>query len=187
LEQQGLQFDVVPSDIDESLLAGESAAVHAERLALEKAWAVATQRRAAAVFGSDTIVVVDGSILGKPDDGPSAISMLERLSGRWHEVISAVALVCEERSFSKVMSACTRVRFRELGREEIEAYVESGEPLDKAGAYGIQALGALLVRGIEGCYFNVMGLPLQGVRRLMWEFADSGAAKERDGRARELE
>lgn len=177
LEMQGLHFEVQPAAIDEAALADETPREQAERLALEKAIHVAAGRGEAAVIGSDTIVVVDDEVLGKPADEDEAESMLRCLSGRDHEVISAVALCCRQNGFEEVLSSRTRVRFRRLEPDEIASYARSGEPMDKAGSYGIQGLGALLVESIEGCYFTVMGLPLQRLRTLMWTFAE----REKEG------
>jgi septum formation protein len=163
LRRQGLDFRSQPADIVETVLDRETPEAHVCRLATEKARAVAALESDAVVLGSDTVVVIDDEILGKPVDVEDAEAMLARLSGRVHEVHSGVALVQGEIVVDD--RDLTRVRFRELDSGEIRAYVASGEPMDKAGAYGIQDLGALLVAGIEGCYFNVMGLPLQALRR----------------------
>jgi septum formation protein len=152
----GLSPEVVPSNSDETWRNGEAPAAHAERLAREKAAAVA--RRGAAVIGADTIVVIGGEILGKPRDEAEAQAMLRRLSGREHEVYTAVAVAHGGRVASGV--ARTVVRFRALDRATIAAYVATGEPMDKAGAYGIQGYGAVLVERIDGDYFTVMGLGL---------------------------
>jgi septum formation protein len=154
----GLQFDTVPADLDESYQPGETPPQHAERLAREKAVAVASSHRDALVVGSDTIVVVDGDVLGKPRDRGHAIEMLERLSGREHEVCTGIAVVHAGRTESGLERV--RVRFRPLDHRACEAYVATGEPMDKAGAYGIQGFGSALVEGIEGDYFSVMGLPV---------------------------
>jgi septum formation protein len=144
----------------------------AEAHAAEKALNVASEHRGTLVLGADTVVVVDDEVLGKPEDEADARRMLRRLSGRGHEVITAVALVLGEESSAAVEllaleHVVTRVRFRALRDEEIEAYVASGEPMDKAGGYGIQGRGALLVSGVEGCYFNVVGLPLSRTWELL--------------------
>ncbi len=156
LELLGLAFDVVPADIDETWRNGEAPAVHAERLAREKAAAVA--RDDALVVGADTIVVLEGEILGKPRDAGEARTMLRRLAGRDHVVFTAVAAAWGGRMVSGTNR--TAVHVRPLDDETIAAYVATGEPLDKAGAYGIQGYGAVLVERIEGDYFTVMGLGL---------------------------
>ena len=152
----GLTPEIVPSDIDETWRNSEAPAAHAERLAREKAAAAA--RDGAVVVGADTIVVIGGEILGKPRDAAEARAMLGRLSGRDHDVYTAVAVAHAGALASGV--GRTLVRFRALDEATIAAYVATGEPLDKAGAYGIQGYGAVLVERIEGDYFTVMGLGL---------------------------
>ncbi len=156
LELLGLAFDVVATGVDETWRPGEAPEVHSERLAREKAAAAA--RNGAAVIGADTNVVVDGEILGKPRDADEATVMLRRLSGRQHEVFTGVAVAYGRQLASGVER--TLVRFRALDDETIAAYVATGEPMDKAGAYGIQGYGAVLVERIDGDYFTVMGLGL---------------------------
>lgn len=158
LEQLGLAFERVPADVDERYEPGEEAGAHAERLAREKAAAVAVRAPDAVVIGSDTVVDVDGEVLGKPRDGAEAVAMLLRLEGRTHEVATGVAVAVGGGMWSGVERV--RVAFRGFDREFAEAYVATGEPFDKAGAYGIQGYGAALVERIEGDYFAVMGLPL---------------------------
>jgi septum formation protein len=162
----GLAHDVRPADIDESYLAGESPEAHCERLARGKADALRAKVNASAVvIGSDTIVVVDGAILGKPADAADAARMLRMLSGRSHTVLTAVAVA----RGSRVESAVERVgvTFRALDDAEIAAYIATREPMDKAGAYGIQGYGATIVSRIEGDYFAVMGLALNLLVRLL--------------------
>jgi len=156
LELLGLTFEVVPADIDETWRNGEAPAVHAERLARGKAAVVA--RPESLVVGADTIVVIGGEILGKPRDAAEARAMLRRLSGQGHEVFTAVAVAW--RGKTAAGTSRTSVHVRALDDETIAAYVATGEPLDKAGAYGIQGYGAVLVERIEGDYFTVMGLGL---------------------------
>ena len=163
----GLTAEIVPTDIDESWRDGEAPAAHAERLARTKAAAV--HRPTSAVIGADTIVVVDGDLLGKPADAQEAAAMLRRLSGREHTVYTAIAVAYRNHTASGVEA--TRVWFRELDAETIAAYVATGEPMDKAGAYGIQGFGAVIVERIEGDYFTVMGL---GLGRLVGLFAEVG-------------
>ncbi len=158
LAQIGLAHEVRPADIDESVHPGEEPVPHCERLARDKAHTLALVHPDAVVIGSDTIVVIDGAILGKPRDAADAVTMLERLSGREHTVYTAVAVAQGGRTLSAVEAV--RVQFRALTREQIDAYVNTGEPMDKAGAYGIQGFGATIVQRIDGDYFAVMGLPL---------------------------
>jgi septum formation protein len=161
----GLAFDIAPADVDESWRNGEPPAAHAERLAREKA--AAAHRAGSVTIAADTIVVVDGDILGKPRDRAEAAAMLRRLGGRDHVVVTATAVAFEGRLASAAVS--TRVWFRTLDEPTIEAYVATGEPLDKAGAYGIQGFGAVLVERIEGDYFTVMGLGLARMVDLLGE------------------
>jgi septum formation protein len=161
----GIPHTVWPADIDETYLPGEHPAPHAQRLACEKAAVVAAHDRDALVIAADTIVVVDGDVLGKPRDEAHAAQMLARLSGRSHVVMTAVAVRWrgKERSSVEVVG----VTFHPLTVQDILAYIATGEPMDKAGAYGIQGFGATIVERVDGDYFAVMGLPLQRVVRLM--------------------
>jgi septum formation protein len=154
----GIPHEVVPADIDETMHDGESPRDHAIRLAREKARTVAGRASDAIVIGSDTIVVVDGDVLGKPADEREAARMLRRLSGRAHTVITAVAVDWEGRVASDAEEV--DVTFRELDDREIGLYIDTREPMDKAGSYGIQGYGATIVSRIDGDYFAVMGLPL---------------------------
>jgi len=164
----GLEFSVRPVDLDERALAGEAPAAHVRRLAREKAAAAAGEGEL--VLAADTVVAVDGEILGKPSDAAEARRMLARLSGRTHEVFTGVALRQGGAAPREAVAvARTAVRFAALTGAEIDWYVASGEPFDKAGAYAIQGLGALLVEEIEGNYTNVVGLPLPATRRLFGE------------------
>jgi septum formation protein len=158
----GIPHEVRPADIDERYVPGERPREHAERLARGKALAIASPD--AVVIGSDTIVVVDGDVLGKPADESHAAAMLRRLSGRSHIVITAVAIAWRGRLESDVEEV--GVAFHQMSDDEIAAYIRTGEPMDKAGAYGIQGYGATIVERVEGDYFAVMGLPLQRLVRL---------------------
>jgi septum formation protein len=157
----GIAHEVMPADIDESLLAGEAPAPHAERLARTKAHTIAARVPGAVVIAADTIVVVDGDVLGKPADAAAARAMLKRLSGRTHTVLTAIAVAHASRTESAVESV--DVTFRAVTDDEIGSYIATGEPMDKAGAYGIQGFGATIVERVDGDYFSVMGL---GLRRL---------------------
>ncbi|TNC84751.1 MAG: septum formation protein Maf [Thalassolituus sp.] len=168
LQQIGVYFSVQPADIDETPLADENAVAYVERMALEKARVVAQQNPDELVLGSDTSVILNGEILGKPVSKGEARETLGRLSGQTHEVLSAVALV--RGATERVISVATKVRFRVLSDDEIRRYVDTGEPEDKAGSYGIQGKGAILVAGIEGSYSNVVGLPLTETAALLNEF-----------------
>jgi len=160
LKQIGLEFEVMPSDFDENNVCMNNPTESAKRAALEKARAVARKLVEGIVIGADTIVVYAGEVMGKPKDQSDAIQMLKRLSGKKHEVITGVALVNARNNREYVWSEKTSVWFRELSDIEIQKYVESGQPMDKAGAYGIQGRAAAFVKKIDGCYFNVVGLPL---------------------------
>ena len=158
LERVGVNLEVVPADVDESRLPDEPPAAMAERLAAAKADVVAATQPDRLVLAADTIVVRDDAVLGKPSDAAEAAAMLRSLSGRRHHVITGWALRGPSGGSSGTVT--TAVRFRPLPEPVIARYVATGEPLDKAGAYGIQGVGAMLVRSIEGSYTNVVGLPL---------------------------
>jgi len=163
----GITHDVRPADIDETYLSGEQPKAHAERLARGKAATIAAREPDAVIIGSDTIVVVDGDVLGKPADEAEAARMLERLSGRAHTVVTAVAVAWRGELRSAVEEV--GVEFHPLSRREIDAYIATREPMDKAGAYGIQGYGATIVARVDGDYFAVMGLPLQRLIRVLGE------------------
>jgi septum formation protein len=163
----GIPHEVMPADIDESYLAGETPRAHCERLAREKAATIAARVPDALTIGSDTIVVVDGDVLGKPRDEDDAARMLRRLSGRAHTVLTAVAVDWRGTVRSAVEEV--DVTFRALADDEIRAYIATGEPMDKAGSYGIQGYGATIVTRIDGDYFAVMGLPVQRMVGLIRE------------------
>ena len=158
----GITHEVRPADIDESVMPDEAPVPHCERLARAKAHVLAERHPEAVVIAADTIVVLDGDILGKPRDPADARAMIARLSGRTHTVFTAMAVARDGRTESAVEEV--QVTFRALTPEAIAEYVATGEPMDKAGAYGIQGFGATIVERIEGDYFSVMGL---GLRRLV--------------------
>ena len=162
-------FRVVPSAIEETLTAGAPADA-AAALALDKARSVAARMRQGVVLGADTIVVIDGVALGKPTGPDDARAMLRRLRGREHEVITGVAVVDAVTGRSQAVAVVSRVRMAEYGEAEIDAYVMTGEPLDKAGAYAIQGRGGALVAGLQGSFSNVVGLPLEETARLLAAF-----------------
>jgi septum formation protein len=162
-------FAVVPSAIEEVMPPGPPRA-GAEALALAKARLVAVARPADVVLGADTVVVLEGDVLGKPADGGHATEMLRRLRGGVNEVITGVAVLADGGERARVASVVTRVTMRDYSDAEIDRYVATGEPLDKAGAYGIQELGAALVAHVDGCFTNVVGLPVGTTRRLLSEF-----------------
>ena len=172
LTQIAVPFLTQIAPIDENALPGESPIAYVERLARGKAQAglaALTDTADAVVLGADTAVVLDGRILGKPTDRADALATLSALSGRTHEVLTAVALVSRERQASRVVTS--QVSFRVLSQAEIEAYWASGEPQDKAGCYGIQGLAAVFVGQLQGSYSAVVGLPLCETAALLAEFA----------------
>lgn len=154
----GITHKVRPANLDETRLPRETPRRHAERLAREKAAAIATHDPNVVTIGADTIVVINRRVLGKPENAAEAARMLARLSGREHTVITAVAVSRGGNLRSAIEEV--RVKFRRLSKREIDAYIATGEPMDKAGAYGIQGFGATIVERIDGDYFAVMGLPL---------------------------
>jgi len=167
LTQAGFSFTVHPAHINEDIHPGEDPTAYVTRLAREKAQKVFEELSdaEAVVLGADTTVVLDGEILGKPVDADDAKRMLAALSGRTHTVITGVAVVSA--AHMEVAAEVTGVKFRVLSVDEIAAYVASGHPMDKAGAYGIQGLAAKWIPRIEGCYFNVVGLPLALVSKML--------------------
>jgi septum formation protein len=165
LELIGISHEVRPANIDETMRPREAPRRHAERLAREKASAIATRDPDIVTIGADTVVVINRKVLGKPSDPEQAAWMLGLLSGREHTVITAVAVSRGKKLRSAIEEV--RVKFRRLRDDEIEAYIATGEPMDKAGAYGIQGYGATIVERIEGDYFAVMGLPLVRLIGLM--------------------
>ncbi len=165
LGQMGLTFRVVPADADETLPSGMPPAQAVTLLAQRKAELVAAGQPDALVIAADTVVAVEGDILGKPADREEAAAMLRCLSGRQHEVLTGLCLAVDGRIHTAAER--TLVCFDPWSEVDIASYVASGEPMDKAGAYGIQGLAGMFVSGIEGCYYNVMGLPLSALRRLL--------------------
>jgi septum formation protein len=181
LRNAGFPFDIFPADVDETILRDERAEDYVRRLAEEKA-RVAMERLTphsvpAIVIGTDTTVVADGRILGKPADKEDARRMLRLLSGQTHEVLTGLSVTRSADSRSASHVETTRVIFASLSESEIENYLASGEPFDKAGAYGIQGIGGRYVTRIEGCYFNVMGLPLSRLWSMLRDFGWRDLAK----------
>ena len=165
------RFHVVPSSVSEALLPGETPQAHVSRLAIAKATDVSQRILDLWVLGADTIVLIDGQILGKPRDQDEARTMLTMLAGKTHEVFTGYAIVhARFPELKRVRYVASEVHIRELSAQEIADYVDTGEPMDKAGSYAIQGLGAVLVEKIEGDYFNVMGLPLAALAEVLKEF-----------------
>lgn len=167
LQMLGLRFSVMPADVEERRDGDERARCYVERLSRAKVAAIVGAPAGALVIGGDTIVVIDDRVLEKPRDAAEASGMLSLLSGRTHTVYSGLAVAAGARVASNVVAA--RVTFRDLTRELIDAYVATGEPLDKAGAYGIQGRGAVLVERIEGDFYAVMGLSAAALASLVRE------------------
>lgn len=170
LRQIGIEFEVVVTDVDETFPEGLPPHEAVSELAYRKAEKAADYVKEGIIIGADTVVVHKGIILGKPADFTDAVRTLRNLSGSDHLVITGFCII--EAATGKVVKASetTRVFFRQLGEMEIQAYVKSGEPMDKAGSYGIQGLGAVLVDHIQGCYFNVVGLPIARLAGTLKEF-----------------
>jgi len=187
LEQVRIPFEQIPSGIEEEFLSGDPSEV-VEHWAKMKAEDVSAEHPCNPVLGADTMVVLDNRLLGKPESPAEAVSMLKALRGKWHTVFGGVALEWKEEGISFSFSERTRVKFRDLTDPEIEAYVETGEPLDKAGAYGIQDFGSILVEKVDGCYFNVMGLPIaRFVEIFRSRLVDAGLARADEGVLKEVE
>ncbi|HEY1250525.1 MAG TPA: Maf family protein [Thermoanaerobaculia bacterium] len=175
LRSLGIPFIAIPADIVEDPLPGETAEAVAARLAAEKASSVARREAGAWVLGADTLVFLDGLILGKPRDLDDARSMLRRLSGREHAVVTALHLT-RGSGPGQSHAEISRVRFAPMGEDEIAWYAATGEPADKAGAYGVQGLGARFIEEIHGSFTNVMGLPARAAYRLLRDAPDPALA-----------
>ena len=176
LERMGIsEFEIIPAQGEENIVPGLTPAALVEALSRQKCLEVAAVHREALVIAADTVVAVEGRVLGKPRSKAEAEEMLSLLSGREHRVCTGLSL--SQGGRLRTGHEATAVRFRPLTREEIRRYVSTGEPMDKAGAYGIQGYGCLLVEGIVGDYYNVMGLPVCRLGRMLAEFgADPLAA-----------
>lgn len=166
LGQMGIEdFEVLPAQGEETAPEGLAPDALVARLALQKVREVAALRPEATVIGADTVVALDGQVLGKPSDEEEAREMLSALSGRRHQVYTGMAVLSGGQAFTHV--ECTQVEFRPLTAEEIAAYVATGESMDKAGAYGIQGRACVFIRGIQGDYYNVVGLPVCALHELL--------------------
>jgi septum formation protein len=170
LRLAGLPFRIRTAEIDETPLQDEPPGDLAERLARGKATAPVALPSPCLAIGADTVVVVGGSVLGKPRDRDDARRMLRLLCGRWHEVITAVAVRAIPEETLKAERVTSRVHFAPMSEDEIEWYASSGEGMDKAGAYALQGKGALFIRAIEGSYTNVIGLPMETLYRILRDF-----------------
>ena len=167
LESLSLSFRVLPAHVDERPHAAEPPEAYVARLARTKAEHVARQFPSAWVLGADTVVVLDQRILGKPPDAAAAHAMLSSLSGREHTVLTGVSVVRLDMGIAQGDVVSTRVRFHHLQAKDIEAYIATGEPFDKAGSYAVQGTGGQFVAALEGCYNNVVGLPLERAMALL--------------------
>jgi septum formation protein len=171
LKSMGFNFDIIPSDIDENIDDNLFSYEIIEKLAVEKAQNIAEQiDYSAIIIGSDTVVVIDNKVLGKPKDKADAENMLKNLSGRIHNVVTAIAIIDSETKKIVVESLTSKVKFRELSETEIKNYVNTNEPMDKAGAYGIQGKASIFVEYIEGCYNNIVGLSTYKLDLMLKEF-----------------
>lgn len=172
LENVNVKFTVVASDIDEVILENEPPKELVKRLAFEKCMDIARKNKDALVIGADTIVVLNNHILGKPNNEEDAYNMVKLLSGKKHQVITGISLI-NLRSDKKVIDyVVSEVTFKDLSEETIRDYINTKESLDKAGAYGIQGYGGLLVENINGDYFNIVGLPISRINDLLREYFD---------------
>ncbi len=160
LANLGLKFEVKVSEVDETLDENMPAAQQVEKLAERKASVVAAQSTIGLVIGADTLVVLGGKPLGKPADREEAVQMLKSLQGRSHEVFTGLAVIDAATGQSVVTHQATAVRFKPLSSEQIQRYVDTDEPMDKAGAYAVQGKASIFIDSIRGCYFNVVGLPV---------------------------
>lgn len=179
LRTVGWPFEALPVDIDEARRADENAVDYVQRLAREKAEAAASRMAASIIIAADTTVTIDDHILEKPAGEPDATRMLQLLNNRWHRVLTGIAIINRETSRTIVAHEETEVKFAAMSDEEIDWYVKTGEPMDKAGAYAIQGLGSRFIEEIKGDYFNVVGLPI----RLVYEtFAETLSQEKRASR-----
>lgn len=171
LENIGVEFDIVESNVDETIDSNMSPGDIVKSLALRKAESVAKEiNYEALVIGADTIVVLNSTVMGKPQDEVHSFEMLKRLSGSWHDVYSGVCIIDTVSGKRAVGYESTAVKIKQLSDEDIKRYINTKEPLDKAGSYAIQGIGSLLVERINGCYFNVVGLPVSKLSSLLEDF-----------------
>lgn len=167
LENTNIKFDIISSSIDELVLEGESPCHMVMRLAFEKGIDIASKRKSDLVISADTIVVLDNKVLGKPKDEDEARNMITSLSGKTHQVITGISLINLENNKKIIDYVISNVKFKNLSENDINDYIKTKESLDKAGAYGIQGYGALLVEEIQGDYFNIVGLPVSKLSDLL--------------------
>lgn len=172
LRKERIEFEIlIPDNIEKDELFGDPVS-HVLELSRKKAESVAKKVENGLVLGADTIVVLDDKILGKPKDKKEAKSILKSLSGRYHKVYTGITLIHKKSGKTESDYGCTKVKFNQLKKEDILKYIATGEPLDKAGAYGIQGMGSFLVENIEGDLDNVIGLPLKKLKKLLEKFIE---------------
>lgn len=167
LENANLKFDIIKSEIDEVILPDESPYQVVMRLAFEKSVDIASKYNDKLVIGADTVVSLDGKILGKPKDKKDAINMIKSLSGKTHQVITGISLINLDANKKIIDYVVSNVKFKDLSQQDIVDYIQTNESMDKAGAYGIQGYGAMLVEEIQGDYFNIVGLPISRLSDLL--------------------
>jgi septum formation protein len=170
LQQLGLEFDCTPAHIDETPLTGETPEAFAHRMAVGKADSIAHSHPEACIIGADTVVALGNTIFGKPADSTEALAILQQLRGQTHRVVTACAITFRRQNISESVAETTLVTFDHFEDPILKAYVDTGDPLDKAGAYGIQGKGTFLVRSITGSYSNVVGLPVNQLIRLLLRY-----------------
>lgn len=171
LEQIGLEFEIIPSNFDEDIENKKFSKQLIESLAYEKAKEVAERNEEKAlIIAADTVVIMGNQILGKPTDEKDAENMLKKLSNKTHKVITAIAIIDKYEDKTLINSKISKVKFKKLSEREILDYIKTGEPMDKAGSYGIQAYGSLFVEKVEGCYNNIVGLPLNLLSEMLKSF-----------------
>ena len=167
LENMNLKFDIIKSEIEETTIENESPKDLVKRLSYEKAYDIASKNLDSIVIGADTVVVLDNNVLGKPKDEDEAFNMLKQMSGKEHAVITGVSILCLDLKKEICDYCVSKVKFKNLSDEEIYSYIKTGECMDKAGAYGIQGLGGLLVEYIKGDYFNIVGFPISSAAEIL--------------------
>lgn len=167
LENMNLKFDIIKSEIEETTIENESPKDLVKRLSYEKAYDIASKNLDSIVIGADTVVVLDNNVLGKPKDEDEAFNMLKQMSGKEHDVITGVSILCLDLKKEICDYCVSKVKFKDLSDEEIYSYIKTGECMDKAGAYGIQGLGGLLVEYIKGDYFNIVGFPISSATEIL--------------------
>lgn len=167
LENMNLKFDIIKSEIEETTIENESPKDLVKRLSYEKAYDIASKNLDSIVIGADTVVVLDNNVLGKPKDEDEAFNMLKQMSGREHDVITGVSILCLDLKKEICDYCVSKVKFKNLSDEEIYSYIKTGECMDKAGAYGIHGLGGLLDEYIKGDYFNIVGFPISSAAEIL--------------------